>query len=76
MLKVYGRLKKLISRGSLILPQLRESAKIQAQSYFLGAYRPYSARVIILAFFSNFPSRKAVVLMSRRNIISTYRRHV
>jgi hypothetical protein len=66
----------LIPRENLILPQSRESIKIRAQSYSLGAYRPCSARAIILALPPNFPSRKAVVLMPRRNITSTYRRHV
>jgi hypothetical protein len=65
----------LISRENLILPQLREFAKIQAQSYFLGAYRPCSAKAITLAPSLNFPSRKAVILMPRRNITSIYRRH-
>jgi hypothetical protein len=36
----------LIPRKSLILPQSRESAEVQAQSYSLGAHRPYSARTI------------------------------
>ena len=75
VLKVCGRLRMLISRKSLILPQSRESAEVRAQSYFSDAYRPCFARAIILAFSFNFPSRKAVVLMPRRNIISTYRRH-
>jgi hypothetical protein len=73
--KVCERLKKLIFCKDLILPQLRESAKIRAQSYFLGAYRPCFIIVIILAFLPNFPSRKADFLKSRHNIISTYRRH-
>jgi hypothetical protein len=76
MFKICGRLKGLILYKNLIFPQLRESAKIRAQSYFSGVYRLYFARAIILAFFPNFPSRKAVVLMPQRNTTSTYRRHV
>jgi hypothetical protein len=67
-----GRLKGLIPYKNLIFPQSREFAKVRAQSYFLNAYRPCFAKAIILAFFFNFPSRKAVFLMPRRNIISTY----
>jgi hypothetical protein len=76
MFKVCGRPKGLIPCKDLILPQSREFAKIQAQSYFSGAYRPCSVKAIIPAFLFNFSSRKAVILISRRNTISTYRRHV
>jgi hypothetical protein len=75
MLKVCGRLKGLISRENLIFPQSRKSAKVRARPYFLDAYRPCSVKAIILTSFFNFPSRKAIILMPRRNIISTYRRH-
>jgi hypothetical protein len=65
----------LISRKNLILPQLRKSAEVRAQFYSSDVYRPYFIKIIILASLPNFPSRKVVVLMSRRNITSTYRRY-
>jgi hypothetical protein len=43
---VCGRLKGLIPYGGLILPQSRESAEVQAQSYSSGAHRPCSAKAI------------------------------
>jgi hypothetical protein len=69
------RLRVLISRKDLIFPHSRKSAKIRAQFYSLNAHRPCSIKAITLASFPNFPSRKAVILMPRRNITSTYRRH-
>jgi hypothetical protein len=66
----------LISRENLILSQLYEFAKIRAQPYFLSAYRPCFTKIIILILLLNFPSRKVIILMLRRNIINTYRRYV
>jgi hypothetical protein len=66
---------RVIFYESLILSQLRKFAEIRAQSYSLNVYRPCSARIIILTPFSKFPFRKAVFLIFRRNITSTYRRH-
>jgi hypothetical protein len=43
---VCGRLRILIPRGSLILPQSREPAEVRAQPYSSGAHRPCSARAI------------------------------
>jgi hypothetical protein len=65
----------LISRENLILSQSHESAKIRAQPYFLSAYRPCFAKIIILTLPPNFPSRKVIILMLRRNITNTYRRY-
>jgi hypothetical protein len=48
VLKVCGRLKVLIPRGDLILPQSRESAEVRAQPYSSGAHRPCSARAITI----------------------------
>ena len=48
MLKVCGRLKGLIPRECLILPQSRESAEVRAQPYSSGAHRPCSARAITI----------------------------
>jgi hypothetical protein len=50
MLKVCGRLKGLILYRGLILPQSRESAKVQAQPYSSGAHRPCSAKAITRRF--------------------------
>jgi hypothetical protein len=75
MLKMCGRLKGLIFYKDLIFPQSRKSAEIRAQFYFSSVYRPCFTKTIILALPPNFPFRKAVFLMPRRNITSTYRRH-
>jgi hypothetical protein len=46
MFKMCGRLKGLILYKDLILPQSREFAEVQAQSYSSGAHRPCSAKAI------------------------------
>jgi hypothetical protein len=76
MLKVCGRFKGLIFYKGLIFPQSRKFIKIRAQSYFSGVYRSCSVKIIILTFSPNFPSRKVIFLIFRRNTTNTYRRHV